>query len=184
MKPEITGCCFLPQKDCEQGGGLNTLGYMFITSYSVSSKLCCWKFLRAAASKSRCWKKSEGKIAGIKETKELGFQAGMPVKWHGVRTAPDRRKGWWDRQGDQSWRWCVWEGEVPKPGWQNMLAPGKEEEGNYHGSAWGNGYKGKTKVQDVEFRQVVGEKAIPSAELYWKTMGALGKSSFELDMER
>lgn len=64
------------------------------------------------------------------------------------------------------------------------VSPGKEEEGNYHGSVWGNGYKGKTEVQDVGFGWVVGEKAISAAELYWKRTEAPGKSSFELDMER
>lgn len=33
---------------------------------------------------------------------------------------------------------------------------GKEEEGSYHGLACGNAYKGKKKVQDVEFGQVLG----------------------------
>jgi len=36
--------------------------------------------------------------------------------------------------------------------WQD----GKEEEGSYHGSACGNGYKGKKKVQEVGFGQVLG----------------------------
>lgn len=28
MKPETPGCCFLPQKDCGQGGDLDTLDYI------------------------------------------------------------------------------------------------------------------------------------------------------------
>lgn len=151
MKPETAGCCFLPEKDCGHGGDFDTLGYMFITSCLVSSGLCCWRFSRVAASKNRCWKKSECKIAGIKETR-----VGLP-SWHDCKVTwcencSRQEEGLVDRQGNKSWRW--WNVRCPNLTDRRCWHMGKEEEGHYHGSAWGNGYKGKKKVWDVGFGQV------------------------------
>lgn len=181
MKPETTGCCFLPEKDCGHGGDFDTLGYMFITSCLVSSRLCCWRFSRVAASKNRCWMKSECKIAGIKETKELGLQAGVTAKWRGVRTAPDRRKGWWIGREIRA-------GDDGMFGAQTLLT---EDAGT-----WARRKRAITMAQ-LEGMAINGRKKFEMwglakcrvkgnlfTGLYWKRMGALGKSSFELDVER